>query len=119
VLGGPEPGDRTCLALARSTRHHDLVLVIAITNLPKARPLPVVLVFMITRSHGPPWERVVPMAVSTVTSKAGGLQRGVSKLTQGSTTPRRSRLHDRFDPGDMTVRALAQEPTHCIRALNE
>jgi bile acid:Na+ symporter, BASS family len=45
LLGGPEPGNRTCLALASSTRHLGLAAVIALTNFPDARPLPTVLVF--------------------------------------------------------------------------
>ena len=47
LLGGPEPGNRTCLALASSTRHLGLAAVIAMTNFPDARPLPTVLVFMV------------------------------------------------------------------------
>ena len=47
LLGGPQPDDRTCLALASSTRHSGLAAVIALTNFPNARPLPIVLVFMV------------------------------------------------------------------------
>ena len=47
LLGGPEPGNRTCLALASSSRHLGLAAVIALTNFPEARPLPIVLVFMV------------------------------------------------------------------------
>ena len=47
LLGGSEPGNRTCLALACSTRHLGLAAVMALTNFPRARPLPVVLVFMV------------------------------------------------------------------------
>ena len=47
LLGGPEPGNRTCLALASSSRHLGLAAVIALTNFPEARPLPSVLVFMV------------------------------------------------------------------------
>jgi len=46
LFGGPEPGDRTCLALASSSRHLGLAAVIALTNFPEARPLPFVFVFM-------------------------------------------------------------------------
>jgi bile acid:Na+ symporter, BASS family len=46
LLGGPEPGNRTCLALASSTRHLGLAAVIALTSFHAARPLPIVLVFM-------------------------------------------------------------------------
>jgi BASS family bile acid:Na+ symporter len=46
LLGGPEPGNRTCLALASSSRHLGLAAVIAVTNFPEARPLPSVLVFV-------------------------------------------------------------------------
>lgn len=47
LLGGPEPGNRTCLALASSTRHLGLAAVIALTSFHAARPLPFVLVFMV------------------------------------------------------------------------
>jgi BASS family bile acid:Na+ symporter len=47
LLGGPEPGNRTCLALASSTRHLGLAAVIAVATFSKARPLPTVLVFML------------------------------------------------------------------------
>jgi bile acid:Na+ symporter, BASS family len=47
LLGGPEPGNRTCLALACSTRHLGLAAVIALTSFHAARPLPIVLVFMV------------------------------------------------------------------------
>jgi bile acid:Na+ symporter, BASS family len=47
LLGGPEPGNRTCLALASSSRHLGLAAVVAMTNFPEARPLPIVLVFMV------------------------------------------------------------------------
>src|SRR5262249_38590772 len=46
LLGGPEPGNRTCLALASSTRHVGLAAVIAVSNFPEDRPLPIVLVFI-------------------------------------------------------------------------
>lgn len=46
LLGGPEPGNRTCLALASSSRHLGLAAVIAVTNFPEAQPLPSVLVFV-------------------------------------------------------------------------
>lgn len=47
LFGGPEAGNRTCLALASSVRHLGLAAVIALTNFPAARPLPTVLVFMV------------------------------------------------------------------------
>jgi BASS family bile acid:Na+ symporter len=47
LLGGPEPGNRTCLALASSTRHLGLAAVIAVATFSEARPLPTVLVFML------------------------------------------------------------------------
>jgi bile acid:Na+ symporter, BASS family len=50
LLGGPEPGNRACLALASSVRHLGLAAVIALANFPEARPLPIVLVFMFVSS---------------------------------------------------------------------
>jgi bile acid:Na+ symporter, BASS family len=47
LLGGPEPGNRTCLALASSSRHLGLAAVIALTTFHAARPLAIVLVFMV------------------------------------------------------------------------
>jgi bile acid:Na+ symporter, BASS family len=47
LFGGPEPGNRTCLALACSSRHLGLAAVIAMTNFPESKPLPIVLVFVI------------------------------------------------------------------------
>jgi BASS family bile acid:Na+ symporter len=47
LLGGPEPGNRTCLALASSTRHLGLAAVIAVATFSMARPLPTVLVYML------------------------------------------------------------------------
>jgi BASS family bile acid:Na+ symporter len=47
LLGGPEPGNRTCLALASSTRHLGLAAVIAVATFSYARPVPTVLVFML------------------------------------------------------------------------
>jgi bile acid:Na+ symporter, BASS family len=47
VLGGPEPNDRTALALACASRFPALVLLIASLNFPKAKPLPVVAAYLL------------------------------------------------------------------------
>jgi BASS family bile acid:Na+ symporter len=47
LLGGPEAGNRVCLALATSTRHVGLSAVIALTSFRAAHPLPVILAFVV------------------------------------------------------------------------
>jgi BASS family bile acid:Na+ symporter len=46
-LGGPEPGDRTALALACATRFPALALLIVAVNTPDARPLSAVAAFLL------------------------------------------------------------------------
>ena len=50
LLGGPDPGNRTCLAVASANRHVGLAAVVAVANFPEARPLPVVLAFVVVSS---------------------------------------------------------------------
>jgi BASS family bile acid:Na+ symporter len=47
ALGGPDPNDRTALALVCATRFPALVLLIASLNFPKAKPLPVVAAYLV------------------------------------------------------------------------
>lgn len=47
LLGGPDPEDRTALALASATRHPGLALLIARTNFPTENAAPAVLLFLI------------------------------------------------------------------------
>jgi BASS family bile acid:Na+ symporter len=46
-LGGPEPGDRTALALACATRFPALAVLIIAVNLPEARPLAAIAAFLL------------------------------------------------------------------------
>jgi BASS family bile acid:Na+ symporter len=48
VLGGPDPNDRTTLALACATRFPALGLLIASLNFPNAKPLPLVVAYVLT-----------------------------------------------------------------------
>jgi len=50
VLGGPEPRDRTTLAIACATRFPGLGLLIASLNFPNARPLPIVAAYVLISS---------------------------------------------------------------------
>jgi bile acid:Na+ symporter, BASS family len=47
VLGGPAPGDRTTLAIACATRSSGLGLLIASLNFPNAKPLPIVVAYLL------------------------------------------------------------------------
>lgn len=47
VLGGPDPNDRTTLALACATRFPALGLLIASLNFPNAKPLPIVVAYLL------------------------------------------------------------------------
>lgn len=47
VLGGPEPNDRTTLAIACASRLPALVMLIASLNYPDAKPLPVVAAYLL------------------------------------------------------------------------
>jgi BASS family bile acid:Na+ symporter len=47
VLGGPDPDDRTTLAIACATRFPALGLLIASLNFPNAKPLPIVVSYML------------------------------------------------------------------------
>ncbi|MGO9039617.1 MAG: bile acid:sodium symporter family protein [Steroidobacteraceae bacterium] len=47
VLGGPDPNDRTTLAVACATRFPGIGLLIAAQNFPKTKPLPVVVVYVL------------------------------------------------------------------------
>jgi bile acid:Na+ symporter, BASS family len=47
VLGGPDPHDRTTLALACTTRFPALGLLIASLNFPNAKPLPIVVSYLL------------------------------------------------------------------------
>jgi hypothetical protein len=47
-LGGPDPNDRTTLALACATRFPALALLIASLNFPNAKPMPVVVTYLLT-----------------------------------------------------------------------
>ena len=47
VLGGPDPSDRTTLALACATRFPALGLLIASLNFPNAKPLPIVVTYLL------------------------------------------------------------------------
>ena len=47
VLGGPEPDNRTTLAVACATRFPGLGLLVASLNFPNARPLPIVVAFLL------------------------------------------------------------------------
>jgi BASS family bile acid:Na+ symporter len=46
-LGGPDPGDRTTLALACATRFPALSMLIASLNFPNAKPLPIVVTYLL------------------------------------------------------------------------
>ena len=48
VLGGPDPNDRTTLAVACATRFPALGLLIASLNFPNAKPLPIVVAYLLT-----------------------------------------------------------------------
>ena len=47
VLGGPAPTDRTTLAVACATRFPGLGLLIASLNFPNAKPLPIVVAYLL------------------------------------------------------------------------
>jgi len=47
LLGGPDPNDRTSLAVACATRFPGLGLLIASQNFPNAKPLPVVVAYLL------------------------------------------------------------------------
>jgi len=47
VLGGPDPSDRTTLALASATRFPALGLLIASLNMPDVKPMPVVAAYLV------------------------------------------------------------------------
>lgn len=47
VIGGPDPGERTALAVATVTRHPGLAILIATTNLSRATLVPAILVVVI------------------------------------------------------------------------
>jgi len=47
ALGGPEPEDRTSLAVACSTRFPGLAMLVASLNFPNAKPLPVVVAYLL------------------------------------------------------------------------
>ena len=47
ALGGPDPNDRTALAIACASRFPALVMLIASLNFPSAKPLPVVAAYLV------------------------------------------------------------------------
>ncbi len=47
ALGGPDPNDRTALAIACASRFPALVMLIASLNFPNAKPLPVVAAYLV------------------------------------------------------------------------
>jgi len=50
VLGGPDPGNRTTLAIACATRFPGLALLVASLNFPNAKPLPIVVAYVLISS---------------------------------------------------------------------
>jgi len=47
VMGGPDPGDRTTLALACAARFPALAMLVASQNFPDAKPLPIIAAYLV------------------------------------------------------------------------